>query len=440
MTDDRTTVEQLATLAAHLSGRRDTVLQAWREVVNADPELATASVVSLTHFLDLASDVLESFERKLRIGYADPETREDEEHSWEHGSHRWQQGYSIREMVREWGHLQVCMLDELERYAAAHPELDREAMLFARRLWIASCNEALANSVEKYAALQQAQATGVLRDLQTALEQVKQMDLQRAAAWHEAAHDLRGNVDLVVSSTFLLSEDGIPESLRTKAVGTLQSGVKSLRQLLEDLISLARLEAGREQRNLETFDAAALLREMVLALEPLAREKNLSLETEGPETLVVEGDRPKVQRIVQNLILNALRYTREGRVTVIWGETRDRDVDRWRVRIQDTGPGLQALFGVPIAAELAEATLGAKRAEEKQGELGVEPAPDTGPVPTPSFHPPGEGIGLSIVKRLCELLEATLEAASRPGEGTVFQIVLPRRYESSKPLPDQEMT
>ena len=440
MTEDLTLREQLAALTAHLSGRREAVLLAWREVVNADPELATASNVSLTHFLDLASDVLRSFERKLRAGYADPETREDEERAWEHGSHRWQQGYSLREMVREWGHFQGCMTDELERYAASHPELESGVMPFARRLWAASCNEAITNSVERYAALQQAEAAGVLRDLQTALEQVKRLDLQRAEAWHEAAHDLRGNVDLVVSSTYILSEEGIPESLRAKAVGTLQSGVSSLRHLLEDLISLARLEAGRERRNLETFDAAALLRGMALALEPLARERSLSLETEGPETLVVEGDRPKVQRIVQNLILNALRYTREGRVTVTWGETRGEDLDRWRVRIQDTGPGLQALFGVPLGAAVAEATHGAKRAEEKQGELGIEPAPDPGPTPTPSFQPPGEGIGLSIVKRLCELLEATLEAASRPGEGTVFQIVFPRRYESSKPLPDQEMT
>ncbi len=440
MTDDRTTVEQLAALAAHLSGRREAVLQAWREVVNADPELTTAPLVSLTHFLDLATDVLESFEGKLRAGYADPETREDEERSWEHGSHRWQQGYSIREMVREWGHLQVCMADELELYAASHLELESGVMPFARRLWVTSSNEALTNSVEKYVRLQQAEAAGVLQDLQTALEQVRRLDLQRAEAWHEAAHDLRGNVDLVVSSTFILSEEGIPESLRAKAVGTLQSGVTSLRHLLEDLISLARLEAGRERRNLETLDAAAQLRGMVLALEPLARERNLCLEAEGPEALIVEGDRPKVQRIVQNLILNALRYTRQGRVTVTWGETRDKDVDRWLVRIQDTGPGLQALFGVPIGAALAEATQGAKKAEEKQGELGVEPAPDTGPVPNPSFQPPGEGIGLSIVKRLCELLEATLEAASQPGEGTVFQVVFPRRYEASKPLPDQEMT
>jgi signal transduction histidine kinase len=432
MTNNRTTVEQLADLAAYLSGRRETVLRAWREVADADPELATASNVSLTHFLDLAADVLEAFERKLRAGYGDPETREDEKRAWEHGSHRWQQGYSIREMVREWGHFQVCVADELELYAASHPELESGVMPFARRLWALSCNEALTNSVEEYVALQQAEAAGVLRDLQTAVEQVKQLDQRRAEAWHEAAHDLRGNVDLVVSSTYILSEDGIPDSLRTKAVGTLQSGVTSLRHLLEDLISLARLEAGRERRNLETFDAAAQLRGMALALEPLARERNLSLQTEGPETLAVEGDRPKVQRIVQNLVLNALRYTREGRVTVTWAETRDKDVDRWLVRIQDTGPGLQALFGVPVGAGLAEATRGAKKAEEKQGELGVEPAPDPGPTPEPSFQPPGEGIGLSIVKRLCELLEATLEAASRPGEGTVFQVVFPRRYDQEK--------
>jgi signal transduction histidine kinase len=265
-----------------------------------------------------------------------------------------------------------------------------------------------------------------LRDLQAALSEIRELERQRATAWHEAAHDLRGNVGLVTSTAAILTEDEAPDGLRRKARTILESSVVSLQHLLEDLMSLARLEAGREQRNLERFDAAARLRALCAALEPAARERGLYIRTEGPDSLWVEGDPAKVLRIVQNLALNAIRYTPAGGVTVSWAETWERDTDRWLIRVRDTGPGIP---GSPMAGALREATRGAVEAEEEDSREGVEPAPEPGiPAPSPSaVQRPGEGIGLSIVKRLCELLDAGLELASG-AEGSLFQVVLPRRY------------
>jgi hypothetical protein len=92
--------------------------------------------------------------------------------------------------------------------------------------------------------------------------------------------------------------------------------------------------------------------------------------------------------------------------------------------VRDTGPGIP---GSPIAGELREATVGAVKAEEDESSQGVEPAPEQGTNARPPVQRPGEGIGLSIVKRLCELLDAGLELASG-AEGSLFQVVLPRRY------------
>lgn len=425
-------VEQLKALAAHLTERREALLRVWEKAIQDDPGLKTPDSLSVTHFRDLVPKILESFEERLRTTGFDESTLASEEYDRviEHGVHRWEQGFSLHELVREWQHLQLTVQEELERCT----EFEPATMTTARRLWTEVCGKGIAESVSQYARLQQAEAEGHLCDLQQALGQLQELDRRRAESWHEAAHDLRGNVGLVTTTTSILAEANVPEPLRARAVAILQSSVSSLHQLLEDLMSLARLEAGRERRMVRPFDAAALFRSLGESLQPLAHQRGLFLEVDGPATFPVEGDATKVQRIVQNLALNALRYTVEGGVRLTWTESRESDVERWLIRIEDTGPGLQFAPGAPIARELREGTDLARRLEEEAPPgAPIEPVAGSSSSPTlpevpAAYRPPGEGIGLSIVKRLCELLEAGLEVSTEAGKGTTFQVSLPRRY------------
>lgn len=419
------TTNQLAELADYLADKQEAILQAFWETVLDDPESPSARAVSLTHFRNLLPKLLTIFQRQLLEDGAAPSGADLMS---EHGLHRWQQSYSLREVVREWGLLQIFLLGELERYALAHPDLEPGVMAYARRTWVALCSRAISESVEQYASLREAEARGVLRELQQAMEKLKQLERERADAWHQAAHDLRGNVGLVTSSTSLLSEDGIPEPLRNKAFGILQASVSSLHQLLEDLMGLARLEAGREERQLDTLNVAEQLRSLGEALQPLAEERGLYLKLKGPARLEIETDPAKLHRIVQNLALNALKYTETGGVTIRWGETMESDIDRWWVRIEDTGPGFQTAE-TTISGKLEESTKGSWASEVRDPASGVEPTPR--PHSPSGLNPAtdrGEGIGLSIVKRLCEILDGALELASQDGKGTIAQVVLPRRY------------
>lgn len=429
-------VEELRALAAYLAQRREALLQVWEKAVEGDPELKTPDSLSVTHFRDLVPKVLESFEQRLRTTGFDETVLASEEHERviEHGVHRWEQGFSLHELVREWQHLQLTIQEELERYGPAHPGLEPATMAAARRLWTQFCGEGIAESVSQYARLQQAEAEGHLLDLKQALGQLQELDRRRAESWHEAAHDLRGNVGLVTTTTSILADSKAPEPMRAKAVAILQSSVSSLHQLLEDLLSLARLEAGREHRVVAPFDAAALFRNLGESLQPLAHQRGLFLEVAGPEPFPVQGDATKVQRIVQNLALNALGYTVQGGVRLTWMATRESDADRWLIRIEDTGPGLHFAPGSPIARNLEEGTDLARQLEEEappgapvEPVVGSSASPDLPEVPA-ACRPPGEGIGLSIVKRLCELLEAGLEVSTEAGKGTAFQVSLPRRY------------
>ena len=171
-------------------------------------------------------------------------------------------------------------------------------------------------------------------------------------------------------------------------------------------------------------------------MQTYADERGLALDFDGPEHLDVVGDAIKIRRIVQNLAFNAIKYTRDGGVSVRWGEPGPRDPDRWFIQVQDTGPGFAEGPRAALASALGVATGLAKDMHEhaKRGEVLHTDRNETA-LPKPAaataqsaYTQPGEGIGLSIVKRLCTLLDATIEFHSEPGQGTTFRVLLPRQY------------
>ena len=432
---------QCTALAEHLAARRTAILQAWRTAVDGDPRLATASSLPRAQFYDHIPGVLDAFERKLHAWPVRETTSAEEKQKQDSSSHglvRWQQGFHLREVTREWGHLHLCLLDELERYTSIHPDLEPGVMSFARRALAELCGEGVSESTAQYFHLQQIEAVGQFRDLEQALEHSRRLEEQRVQLLHEAAHDLRGGLGAVVNATACLKLENISESIREFFFHSLQQSVTSLHSMLNDVMDLARLEAGQEQRSVEPFDAAVLLRELCEGLQPLAGERGLLLKAVGPTTFPVEGDTVKTRRIVQNLLLNALKYTQEGGVTATWGDSRESDAERWMICVQDTGPGFHAGPGAPLVGALEEATeetqqvdQNAKGDEEHQGVAKTTSPPPRSPDPRPVHQERGEGIGLSIVKRLSELLEASVELESKPDEGTTFRVILPRRYQST---------
>ena len=440
MTRSPETQAELAAIADHMGARRGAILAAWAAAVHADPGLTTASSLPRSHFIDHIPFALDAYERKLRAStpWESAAAKADQsEYAAEHGLQRWQQGYNLREVTREWGHLHLSLVDELEEYAATGESAGPAALASARRALIRLCNDGVSESTAQYFQMRQVEAVGHVRDLESALADVRELERQRAELWRQAAHDLRGNLGVVANVTAGLTLKGLPEPKRDNFVRLLQKSVTSLNSMLEDVMGLARFQAGHEQRTVEGFDAAAVLRELIDNLQPLAGDRGLYLTSDGPTTLAVEGDAVKVRRIAQNLLLNALKYTAKGGVTVTWGDGRDNDPDRWVLTVRDTGPGFHAGPGAPLAAALEAATQEARNVDESAADGGTwEGLADPDPPdedPRPIHQEPGEGIGLSIVKRLCELLDAGLELESKPGEGTTFRVLVPRHYAESGP-------
>ena len=433
-------VEQLNALAAHLGARREEILRAWRAAVDRDPLLTTGSTITRAQFNDHIPEVLDAFERQLRAHNSTEraQARADEQESASgHGLHRWQLGYDQRETMCEWGHLQLCLNAELEDYSTKDRNVDMAAMAVARRTLVQMCNDGICASIARYTHLQQSDAASRLRDLEAALMQIRSLEQQRNEIWREAAHDLRGSAHVIASASAVLTRDKVPDTSRTQFSEMLKNGVASLNKLLTDLMDHARLEAGQERRNVTGFDATAMLKQLCETLRPLATERGLFLKAEGPPLLSVDGDGAKVQRIVQNLVLNALKATKSGGIKVTWDECGSAARAQWMICVQDTGPGFARSAATPLARVLKEATVEAHEVEASSSALNQSSTPLEAPtLPSQSFNhdgqlPSGEGIGLSIVKRLCELLDASIELESGVGEGTTFRVVLPRHYRES---------
>lgn len=338
--------------------------------------------------------------------------------------------------MREWGHLEAVIMRELETYSAGHPSLHADVMALARDSLVRLCLEGTSESAGRYVRLQQAEAAGRVRDLESSLRALQTLEDERSKLLRETAHDLRGSVGVLASTTALLAHPQVEGPARDRFHHLLQQRIRSMGALLTDLVELARLEAGQSPLKIERFDAADRLRELCETLRPAAAERGLFLKCKGPKSLPVEGDQVKLQRIVQNLLLNALQATKQGGIVVNWSAGKENAARQWVLAVEDTGPGFALQSAEPLRHALKRATDVAREVEAEAADRAGEPKDNkvgdvltSGSGPGSAALPSGEGIGLSIVKRLCQLLGATLELETAPGHGTTIRVLLPLHYE-----------
>ena len=206
-----------------------------------------------------------------------------------------------------------------------------------------------------------------------------------------AAHDIRQPVHaLGLYADWLRSE---PELVREIAPKIVES-TKAVNALFDSLFDLVRLDSGKIKLNIEPVDLAKLLHDLELQYRPLAQAKGLQLRLHVvPGTAV--SDPILLQRVVGNLISNAVKYTQRGGVLVASRVTPLGP----RIEIWDTGSGIALVHQREIFREFYKVP----------GHAGTED---------------GFGLGLYIVSRLTHILGHPLKLASRPGRGTLVRLML----------------
>jgi signal transduction histidine kinase len=416
-------------LADQFRTRIDAILADWRVAVARDGEVTAGDALPRAQLEDHLPDWLAAFADVLAAAPGVPRVRAGAVPARDaevHGQQRWQQGYDLHDVTREWGHLHRCLVLELERLVRAHPDLPADVFAEARLKLAEQISEATSLSAERYFRLERVEAAGSVLDLERALADVRELERRRGELWQQAAHDLRGNLGVVANVAHGLTFADLPAERRQDFLGLLRNNVTSLHHLLDDVTSLARLQAGQEQRRVGAFDAAAELRRLADDLRPLAEGKGLSLTVEGPESLPVDGDAVKVRRIAQNLLLNALKYTRTGGVSIAWHDGVAGDTARWRFAVADTGPGFHAGPGAPLANALSTTASVEPTHDAAAPDAAIAAPGDLDERPISQSQ--GEGLGLAIVKRLCDLLDASVEFDSVEGRGTTVHVTLPLTY------------
>ena len=230
-----------------------------------------------------------------------------------------------------------------------------------------------------------------LRHAKEAAEAVNRSKSRFLAA---ASHDLLQPINAAKLFIANLVEMPLRPDQR-RVMGRLASAFQSIEALLRALLELSRLDAGGAKFERQNFPIGDILAPLAVEFEAVAAAGGLRLRF-VPCRQVVVSDPYYFRRIVQNLVANAVHYTRAG--TVLVGCRRRGD--HLRVEVWDTGPGLEAPDHERIFEEFQRVDIGATRS--------------------------GVGLGLSIVKRSCHLLGHAFGVRSWPGRGSVFWVEAPR--------------
>ncbi|MDR6197383.1 HAMP domain-containing sensor histidine kinase [Siphonobacter sp. SORGH_AS_0500] len=407
---------QIKQLTDYLFARQETILNLWRTRCSEDNNLLTGLSFSREEFNDELAVLLNVLSQRLQ---GKPEQANALEHSGTHGLHRWQRGYTLAELVNELNHLYDIIDEQFMSFLELYPQTQSQVMVHAYRQLLRLSKDINRGSVMYFDQLRQTAAIKQVQTLEEALDNLQSITHQRGEHLRQVSHDLQGSLGVLSGVANLLKLPS-KKADREKFMELLTRNLQAVEIMLRQLMNYARLEAGQEVVENQPFDASELVQQLVRSVEGLAKAKQLVLQADGPEQLVVVGDAMKVRRIIQNLLLNALMYTESGWVNVSWALE---NKERWLISIQDTGPGLLNGPFAPLAHQL-----------QPQVEPTSAHQPD-GPLNHPTIVAPtstekgssskgGEGIGLFIVKRMCELLKASMDIETSE-KGTLIRIRLP---------------
>lgn len=234
------------------------------------------------------------------------------------------------------------------------------------------------------------------RELSAANERLTELDRLKSKFVSDVSHELRTPIANLKLYAGLL-ERGKPEKL-SQYIAVLKQQASRLAQLVEDILSLSRLEMGKERIAFGPVDLNHVVDEVVTAHQPRAEANNLALTvTLGDDVRLVCGEINQLSQVVTNLVVNALNYTRQGCVRVTTYQLGDQAC----LQVEDTGLGIDAA-DLP---HIFDRFYRGKR--PKQGDI------------------PGTGLGLAIVKEIVDLHQGRVEVKSAIGLGTMFQVWLP---------------
>jgi PAS domain S-box-containing protein len=243
------------------------------------------------------------------------------------------------------------------------------------------------------------------RDMaETARDAAEQNTRAKSAFLANMSHELRTPMNAIIGYSEMIEEEMEEEELDSflPDVRKIKAAGKHLLALINDILDLSKIEAGRMDLFLERFDLKEMLEESAATVQPLMNARDLSFVTRFAEGLgVVRADLTKLRQALFNLLSNAAKFTHKGAVTLS-AEREERDGTPWiRIQVQDSGIGIAPEKLNDVFEEFTQADLTTTR------EYG------------------GTGLGLTISRRFCQMMGGDISVTSTPGVGSTFTIEIP---------------
>jgi PAS domain S-box-containing protein len=258
----------------------------------------------------------------------------------------------------------------------------------------------LNEDLERRVARRTAELAALNDELESRNREVERASRLKSEFVARMSHELRTPMNAIIGFSDLLAEgiEGPLNEIQKSFVEHIQRGAGHLLELINDVLDLSKIEAGRIELRLQDFRPADALAEVLAVIRPLAEAKRLHVESALPAELAVCADRTRFKQILYNLLSNAVKFTpEEGR---LWVDAGLESGTVW-IAVNDTGVGIPQGEHRAIFAEFYQVGTTTKGVKE------------------------GTGLGLAITRKLVELHGGTIEVESEPGKGSRFTFTLP---------------
>lgn len=310
----------------------------------------------------------------------------------EHGEQRWRAGWRLSEVIRDYQILRLVIHERLQ--IELNRALDvREAMAVGLVL-----DEAITAAVVSYVTYQEQH----IRSTEEALDSANRAKREFLA---NMSHEIRTPMTAILGFTDILRES-VSHPDHVDAVQTIKRNGEYLLEIVNDILDLSKIEAGKLEVERTLCSPVQLANEVVALIQVAARAKGLTLEVveQGPIPATISTDSLRLRQVLINLVGNAVKFTDRGSVRLVLQETAS-PVPQLEFSVADTGIGMTA--------------------EQIQHVFDPFVQPDH----SAERRRTGTGLGLTISKKLIEILGGTIDVESEPGRGSIFRVRLPAPHD-----------
>jgi signal transduction histidine kinase len=223
------------------------------------------------------------------------------------------------------------------------------------------------------------------------------------------SHELRTPLNAIIGVTEMLREDAEAAKQDLEPLDRVLGAGRHLLALINDILDLSKIEAGRMELSLGSFALPPLINEVVKTIEPLAAKNGNQIAVYcDPAIGMMHADQMRLRQALLNLMSNANKFTEKGTVTIAAHQVQENGRDWITLSVADTGIGMTAEQMGKLFQEFSQAS---SKTASKYG---------------------GTGLGLVISRRFCQMMGGDITVESEPGRGSTFTIRLPRIVEAPR--------